>query len=308
VVRVAGPGRVETAVEVSRRYWQTSGRALLATADRYPDALAGGALAAELDAPLLLTTPGSLHPAVEAELLRLDAETVTILGGTSAVSQAVENRLEALDITVDRIAGEDRYATAAAVDARVPLPATGQVALASGDNFPDAVSAGALSASPSQVPTLLTRAGDLPPATEQALEAAGAREILLLGGTVAISADVEARLDTLGYTVRRLSGPTRYDTSVAVVAEAARRYPAGTLPVVFASGENFPDALAAGALAARLGALLLLVHRDTLANSPASEQFLRDFGSSVSYGVVVGGPAAVSEVTLEEIRALVAPE
>jgi putative cell wall-binding protein len=68
---------------------------LLATAGNFPDALAAGALAAKLDAPILLTRTGSVPDVMGDELARLSPEEVLILGGTAAVGAAVETALRA---------------------------------------------------------------------------------------------------------------------------------------------------------------------------------------------------------------------
>ncbi len=304
IQRAAGVGRVETSVEVSRQYWSSASDAVLATASGFPDALAAGALAAELDAPVLLTPPDALAAPVLAELRRLRVARVWILGGPVAVSPDVDAALEEAGVTVRRLAGADRYATAVAAVTEAGLPPTGEVVLASGQDFPDAVAAGALAASPDRLPALLTARDVLPAATEQALSDLGVRSVTILGGSVAVSPAVEARLTELGYPVTRLSGPTRYHTSVAVADAALQRAAAGAHPVVFATGANFPDALSAGALAARLDATLVLVPRDDLDQAPAVGGYLADRRQRFTGGVLVGGTVAVSETTAEQLRAV----
>jgi putative cell wall-binding protein len=73
---------------------------------------------------------------------------------------------------------------------------------------------------------------------------------------------------------------------------------------VFATGANFPDALSAGALAARLDATLVLVPRDDLDQAPAVGGYLADRRQRFTGGVLVGGTVAVSETTAEQLRAV----
>ena len=300
VGRIAGTDRVQTAVAASQNAWASSEEALLATARGFPDALAAGALAARLDAPVLLTEPDGLPPEVLQELRRLRVRQVRILGGVSAISATVERTLRDAGFEIARLEGSERFATAAAVALAAGPSASGEVVLALGTDFADAVAAGALSATPDHPPTLLTARDQLPTATEQALGQLGARTVLVLGGESAISEAVARRLVELGYTVQRLSGPSRFDTSAAVARAAMVRFGQGTRPVILATGYGYPDALAAGALAAHLGAPLQLVHNTDLEQSPAARDFLREHAGVFLEGLVVGGPAAVAEQVREQ--------
>jgi peptidoglycan hydrolase-like amidase len=303
VLRVAGPQRVDTAVAVSAANWQTSGHALLATAGAFPDALAAGALAAKLDAPLLLT-PGDRLPAnVLAELGRLQAETVWILGGTAAISGAVEQEVADAGFEIRRLAGPSRTETAREI-ALAPAGETATaVSLVLGDTWPDAVASGALAASPARLPTLLTGRNAIPAATLEALTDLQTTTVYVVGGTAVVSDAVVADLAGRGFEVVRLSGPNRFATSVAVAEQAAALGDQEPRPLVLASGEAFPDALSAGALAARLGGSLLLVPQCNLDGVPVVSAFLDNVGTATTTGVIVGGVAAVSDRTREQATA-----
>ena len=115
---------------------------VLTRADTYPDALAGVPLAAKVGGPLLLTSSNSLSAAVRAEIVRVlpAGAPVYILGGTSAVSAAVETTITGLGFVVHRLAGANRFATAVAVAGALGNPTT--VFEATGLNFPDALAGG----------------------------------------------------------------------------------------------------------------------------------------------------------------------
>jgi Cell wall binding domain 2 (CWB2) len=122
---------------------------VLARSDLFPDALAGVPLAAASTGPLLITPPTQLDGRVAAEMQRilpLDRP-VYLLGGTGALSQAVEEQVKALGYTtVTRLAGPDRFATALAIAIQVEQvlgEAPFVVLVATGRNFPDALAAGA---------------------------------------------------------------------------------------------------------------------------------------------------------------------
>lgn len=117
VVRYAGGSRAGTSADVSANLWEEGAdTVVIANGDDFPDALSGAPLATSLDAPLLLASRDSLDPTVEDELERLGASTAVLLGGTAVLSEELEEVLDDAGIrTVERIAGGDRFATAAAV-------------------------------------------------------------------------------------------------------------------------------------------------------------------------------------------------
>jgi putative cell wall-binding protein len=313
VIRTFGADRIKTAVAISSTFWGRSEEVVLATARNYPDALAAGALAAKLGAPLLLTEKDTLPAEVAAEVSRLGAQRAWVMGGTAAVGEPVEAALAGAGVQVRRLAGSDRFATAARVAAQVGA-SDGEVLLALGEHevehraWPDALSAGALAASDDQIPTLLTRGESLPAQTEQALAELGATSVYVIGGRAAISDAVVARLQALGLEVFRLAGPDRYATSAAVANEALRRSEPGRVPIVFSTGHNFPDGLAAAGLTAQIVGVLLLVPPDDLAVAPATGEFLPANKPKLGGGVVTGGTAAVSDAVVDQIRAALKPD
>lgn len=304
--RVAGADRVSTSVEVTRQHWTDAPEVLLATARGYADALAAGALSGRRDLPLLLTEPDRLGADVLDQLRSLAPRRVTILGGTAAVTPAVEDALRGAGFDVRRLAGPDRYATAAAVATEVGASQGGEVALALGTDFPDALAAGALAALPDAVPVLLTERDDLPAVTLDALAATGATTVLLLGGEGAVSPGVAGRLDDLGYDVRRLAGADRFGTSAAAARLALERFDGEQRPVILATGRDYPDALAAGALAGRLDAVLGLVPDRDLADAPDVRALLTEYAARLDRAVLVGGSAVVSDAVAEQAAQAIA--
>jgi putative cell wall-binding protein len=96
VKRLSGADRYATAVAVSKASFGASDTVFVATGANFPDALAGGPVAGMDGMPLLLVPSTSLPDVVRAELLRLDPETVVVLGGTGSISNAVVDSIEAL--------------------------------------------------------------------------------------------------------------------------------------------------------------------------------------------------------------------
>lgn len=295
VQRLAAGDRVATAIAVAGRGWPDgAGVVLLATADGSGDALGAVPLAAARDAPILLTPPGGLRPDVGAELRRLRPGTVILLGGRGALGEDVERDVRQIGARVERIAGEDPYATAA-LTARAAMSGT-TVAVTSGEGFADAVAAGALASTPSRPPTLLVRADAVPRSTRAALADLRPEHTLVVGGAAAITNAVAAGLPG---RVERLAGATRVETSLTVATLALATLDAEHRPLVVTTADGFADALPAGAFAARSKALLVLVPASTL--PPPVAEFLAAHRHRFDRGIVVGGRAAVSEIVERQL-------
>ena len=121
-IRLAGEVREETAVEIARVVADLHGGGLtpmdhviVATAQNWPDAVAGGQMGSWFGIPILLTSPSALNGATRAELQALAPETILVLGGPAAISDAVFAEIDALAPNVIRLHGADRMGTAAEV-------------------------------------------------------------------------------------------------------------------------------------------------------------------------------------------------
>ena len=118
----------------------------------------------------------------------------------------------------DRLAGADRYATAAAVSrSAFPTGGAGAVVLARGDAYPDAL-VGVPLAAARHAPLLLTHGSSLPPVTlteiRRVLPVGGT--VYVLGGTDVVPASIGTQLTGLGYQITRYAGADRFGTAVAV--------------------------------------------------------------------------------------------
>ena len=192
----------------------------------------------------------------------------------------------------DRIAGDDRYETAALLSSEHYADGAVEVYVASGQVFADAPSAAAAAAHV-RAPLLLTQRNALPAATRAELRRLDPDSIVLVGGTPTVSSEVEAALSQIA-TVTRIAGADRYETS-ALIAEHA--FSAATQAMV-ATGRNFADALAAGPVAALRDAPVLLVdgHREGAAST------LTALGSlGVQHITTVGGAPSVSDATVASL-------
>jgi len=212
--------------------------------------------------PVLLTEPDALPDVVADELRRLQPSHVVILGGTAVISTAVESAIDAIvSGSPTRLAGDDRYATSAAISASHFQPGVPVAYVASGLNFPDALS-GAPLAGLTDGPVLLTAPDGVPDVVADELRRLAPSRIVILGGTSVIGDSVEARLDALiSGAPTRLAGDDRFATSVEI---SASQYEPGVPVVYIANGFNFPDALAGAPLAGLTGGPVLLTTYDGL--------------------------------------------
>ncbi|WP_432562074.1 cell wall-binding repeat-containing protein [Kineococcus sp. SYSU DK003] len=260
-VRAAGGDRYATAAALSRGSFAPSpgSSVFLTSGEDFADALAAGPAAAVEDAPLLLTAARTLPEATRAELTRLRPERVHVIGGVGRVGEEVLAAVRAVlpGASVDRTAGGDRYATAVAV-ARTFFPGQqDSFVLAQGNAFADAVSGAALAGGRAE-PLLLTAPTDVPDVLASWLSDVDAGRVTVVGGTSSVPQEVVREVDlflSAVDAVQRLAGGDRYETSAAV---ARSGHPEAEV-AVFATGQNFPDALAAVPAAAVNSAPLLLV-------------------------------------------------
>jgi putative cell wall-binding protein len=292
--RLQASSRVETAVEVSRATFGPGIEvAYVATANNFPDALAAGPAAGRLGAPILLAGANLPVPQATAEELdRLNPRRIVVLGGDTVLSENVRAALVpyATSGEVTRLGGNNRYETAASISATHFTPGVPVVYLASGEVFPDALSGGPAAARDGG-PVLLVQSSGIPAATQAELQRLAPERVVVLGGALRIPDSVmsEAAGFATSRTATRMSGNTRYGTAADV---SAKTHPGGAAVVYIATGENFPDALAAVPAAAKGQAPLLLVTPSGIPSEVDAE--LRRLNPSSI--VVLGGETAVSNI------------
>lgn len=281
LTRVAGADRIATSIAASKAGFpaqQSASAVVIARADDFADALAGGPLAVRFQGPLLLTPSAGLRADIRTEIQRVLApgHTVYLLGGTDAIAAAVDSQLQSLGFNPVRISGVDRYDTAVKIAGILGDPPT--VFEADGTNFPDGLSAGPAAALSHGI-VLLTAGRIEAPATAAYLALHSTDTRYAVGGPAA-AADPGAQ---------PLVGADRYATSIVV----ARDLFAAPGVVTLASGAVFADALSGGPLAAFEGAPMILVPSNGALPAPV-QVYLNKGSSSVLSAVLFGGTAAVS--------------
>ena len=283
-MRISGPGRVETSIEISRFENTKSKTVILADARNYPDALAASNLTGGRYSVILVQN--QLTQEIINEISRLETQDIIILGGTNSISEDIERGLANIAgiKNISRIAGENRYDTCQKIFNHAKKKS---LILASGEKFPDAL---ATSSILDQAGLLLTKSGQLPSEVQAAIEALNHDSFLIVGGENSVQEGLASGIaNQFQYASHaRISGNNRYETSTKI----GDRLVSST--VILASGENFPDALAASTLAQKIEAPILLVSKDKI------DQSVIDYfkNHNIKKVLVVGGQLSISDKTL----------
>lgn len=290
-MRISGPGRVETSIEISKFENTKSKTVILADARNYPDALAASNLTNGRYSVILVQN--QLTGAIINEITRLEAQDLIILGGTNSISEDIEKGLANIAgiKNISRIAGETRYDTCQKIFSQAKKKS---LVLASGEKFPDAL---ATSSILDQAGLLLTKSRQLPSEAQAAIKDLNHDNFLIVGGENSVQESLATSISNqyqyASHT--RISGNNRYETS----AKIGERLVSST--VILASGENFPDALAASTLAQKIDSPILLVSKDKIDQS-VIDYFKKH---NIKKALVVGGQLSISDKTLANAERLI---
>lgn len=184
---------------------------------------------------------------------------------------------------IDRLGGLDRYETATRVAQRVEDEgrAGDTVLLTTGENFPDAVSAGGWRG---DGVILLTKRTSIPSTTLEALADSRFRKVYVVGGPAAVDDVVLDRVRALGKSVERLWGSDRHATSIAVSKASVPEVSVNS--VWIAPGTSFADQLVAAAGARRADGAFLIVAPSRALSSTALAEIRRIATPGASLHVV----------------------
>jgi putative cell wall-binding protein len=285
--RIAGPDRIDTSIAASQDAFDEQGAnvVVLTRKDGYADALAGAPLAVAAGGPLLLNPTGFLDGRVADEIERVLplGSTVVLLGGPAALDPDIEFDLRALGYSIYRVAGTDRYDTAARIAEIIadngPPPT---IFVTTGLNYADALSASAAAHAAGAV-VLLTN-GNAPTAATNAYLAAHPATMWCIGGPACAAYP----------TAQHLVGATRFDTSRLV----ADQFFPDPRAVGIAYGYGYPDGLSAASNLGGAGPLLLT---DTTTIPGATADYLTQHRLSIVYAAVFGGSHVIADAVLSQV-------
>lgn len=265
VERIGGADRTETSLKVLEKLGGVK-KTYLVNGYQFSDALSIAPVAAANNEGIVLATRGS----VEAGLTKQGINEVTLVGGENSIGSGVEKSLGS-KFKTKRIAGTDRYKTSEMI-----VESTGkkEVGVATGKDFPDALSSGAFLAK-KNLPLLLVNGK-----TQTSLPQ-GLRGLYTFGGKSSVVNDFG----------KRIAGANRYETSEKIAEEFGK-----SDVVVLASGTNFADALAAAPLAKKVNAPIILVKKDSLSEN--AKKLVKE----AKKVYVIGGENTISNKLVDEIK------
>lgn len=286
---IGGNNRYETAIKISENGWSKSEHAVLINGEKgLVDALTATPYAYAKNSPILITKQAKLTPETGARLSAMGVKSVTVVGGTNSVSDAVVNEVKAKGISVERIYGASRYSTSLAVAKKLDtLYDVGKVAVVNGQKgIPDAVSVAAPAAS-NRMPIILADNKGIDAASKAFIDSEDITNSYVIGSLNSVS---DATMNSLPGSKVRLGGADRHDTNAEVIkafytdTNLNRVYVAKSGRVK--TDDEIVDALSAGVLAAKNGNPVVIVG-NSLNASQQSLLASKKFNNLVQIGMGV---------------------
>ena len=278
--RVAGADRINTAVEVSKKYYKSAETVIIANSEKFADSLSASALSKALKAPILLVKKDQLDSVVAQEIKRLGAKNVVVIGGKQSVDEA-KNSLSKYNLQT--IAGSDRYETSAKIAQEIiKRTGTTQAVIASGETFADALTVAPL-ANKNNMPILLVQPNNIPKATQEVLKQI--KNAIIVGGEKTISNQVANKLPN----PTRIAGANRYETAKKIYEYGFK----DRKEVNIANGTNFADSLVIGSI----DCPILLAESNEVPES--TKQAIKD--SKFEKVNVFGGENSIDESVVKEL-------
>ena len=294
--RLYGKGRFDTMQAiVDKGFPHNGGTVVIATGFGFKDALAASGLAGIYNAPVVLTDGKNLSPQAKSVLAKLKPKWIYIAGGPSAVSENVSNQLKkATGLSPWRVAGKNSAETSA----KLALEGKGHwkdgtAIIATNKSFKDALSVAPI-AYAKKYPILLADNGkSLSKEVLDALSSIGTKQVIIVGGTGAVTKNVENQLNKKGISVKiRLGGNNGVETSYKIASWGlANGMTANNMGV--ATSQNYPDALAGAAFCGLYNSVLVLADDKATYNT----KFPKPYKDKMYYGYVFGGESAVGKKT-----------
>ncbi|WP_332955453.1 S-layer protein SlpA [Clostridioides difficile] len=289
-VTVAGDDRIETAIELSKKYYNSddskalfegaSDAVVLVGSQSIVDGLVASPLASEKHAPLLLTSKDKLDANVKSEIKRVmnlktttginTSKKVYIAGGVNSVSKEVENELKDMGLKVTRLAGDDRYETSLEIADEIGLD-NDKAFVVGGTGLADAMSIapvasqlkdgnGKLDIKKGDATPIIVVDGKAKTLSTAAADFLDNANVDIIGGVNSVSKDIEDAIDdATGNDPDRISGEDRQATNAEVIKNTDY-FEKNSVNNYFVAKDGstkedqLVDALAAAAVAGNFGA------------------------------------------------------
>jgi len=305
-IRSAGKTRYDTASVIAlNNYPQGSTGIVLVSGENFPDALSAAGYAGKMNLPVLITTPDKLQEKTKLLIEEWKVTDVMIIGGMTEVTEQVEKDLVGCGIDqnhIQRLKGDTRSETAAAVEAAAEFDKSGACVLASGKSPSDALSISPWCRSKAMPLLLAENDGSVSEKTFAALKKYA--KVYICGGSLAVSDSVMDSLEKAGVKTFRLDGKDRYEISIKI-ADTFSQGSADSGNLFLASGDDghYADALIGSMKASDESAPILLISSD----SESIFKYIRDRytkSETMNHLHVLGGYASVGDTTMNKVLQL----
>lgn len=281
VTRIAGEDRIATSIEISKAMFNESDNVVLASGFNFADALSAGQLAAALNAPLILSKD-QLDSRTSDEIAKLKPKNIYIVGGENALGSNIEESVKSAvnDINIERLKGNNRYETSVKVMEKTKEFVDAEYLLiASGKNFPDALSATSFMADHKAL-MVLSDGNSYPKSDLKEIAIGGVNQLPLNG-----------------FTGERIAGKDRYQTSLALAKKSFEN----NENAILANSKVFADSLSAVSIAKNYKAPIILTDNENLTQSTKS------YLDNMKSVTIIGGEKSVasnifSNPTAEEVN------
>lgn len=203
-------------------------------------------------------------------------------------------------IDIKKIYGRDRFSTATEVSQEGWYYSDCAI-IANGLGFADALCSTPLSKAVDG-PILLTHANKLPESTKNEISRLGVRKVYIVGGTGAVSKNVENQIRAMGVQVQRLGGKDRFETSLLIAKEMEKLVYVDDI-VVVPGDEKFEgaDALSIAPIAGSRNMPMLLASKNEI--SPSIKGWINGMNADNVY--VVGQTGAISDKAIKDIPSVI---
>lgn len=284
VISVAGNDRIETAIELSKTYYNSTDKdalykdevnnVVLVGSQAIVDGLVASPLAAEKEGPLLLTSKENLDSSVKSEIKRVlglsstssinSKKKVYLVGGENSISKDVEKAISDMGVKVERLSGDDRYSTSLKIADEVGID-NDKAFVVGGTGLADAMSiapvASQLDSGKDATPIVVVDGKADKLSTDAADFLDGASKVDIIGGVNSVSDKVKDSIkDTIDKAPTRVSGDDRQDTNAQVINEYFKKENKTVKNFFLAKDgstkeDQLVDALASAAVAGNFGSV-----------------------------------------------------
>ncbi len=299
VTRIGEADRYATAAKVSTSNWTTSDDVILVTGEGYADAVSASALAKKLNAPILLTTPGSLNTDTQKALTTLNAKNIYVIGGNASVSASVRNILKA-NYKLIELGGANRYETNAKVAEKlVDLGVKAdEVMMVGGEGFSDALSVAPIAAAKGQILLLGMNSADYMKPVIDFVNKNNSK-VTVVGTKNVINNSIYSAVNAVG---RIDGGIDRFDTNMKVLLAFKDTVKMDKMYIANASNDGYADALVASAVAGKTGAPLVLLDTEASTATSKAITYVKANANNKTDLNLIGGTGVVSKNTEDAIN------